>query len=115
MNNNITFNQKYPHLFNYKGCLVAQMIGVIEVFESILNELNFSHIIEIGTLNGGFTSILSDIIEKNNLQSHIITFDIEDKISSDILDKKNVTFIHSDIFNNIQFVENIIKTTKKTV
>jgi hypothetical protein len=80
--------------FLYDGKHTTQQVPNIKMFfEPLLIDENFELIIEIGTSYAGLTYILDDIINKNNLNHNIHTFDLihRDYVESELI-KRNCKY-----------------------
>ena len=92
----------------YKGIPVSQVVGVEDKFSKLLNNEEFDVIIEIGTLHGGLTLVLSDLFN-----GHIYSYDIN-KVENKALLKENITLVLGDVFSNTE-IYNIIKNNRVLV
>jgi spore coat polysaccharide biosynthesis protein SpsF (cytidylyltransferase family) len=66
--------------FAYKDLFISQHPNVCNIFQSFLNNNNPSQILEIGTMHGGLTLMIKDILDNIGLSSTSIkTYDIENQ------------------------------------
>lgn len=89
----------------YKGIPVSQVVGVEDKFSELLHKEKFDVIIEIGTLHGGLTLLLSDLFS-----GHIYSYDIN-KVENEALLKENITLLVGDVFYNKEIYD-IIKNNR---
>lgn len=61
---------------SYNNWMAQQHHNAYEVFYNFLNEVKPKRILEIGTARGGFTQFLSWVSKENNLDIHILSYDI---------------------------------------
>lgn len=106
-------NYRFNHI-RINGVNVSQNINIIGALEQLKNYINeqdiiISDIIEIGTLHGGFTSILAELF-----QTTIHTFDIEDKrLPKNVFEKySNVKYYLEDAFGS-DIIKHLITNAKQ--
>jgi hypothetical protein len=80
----------------YKGIPLQQNPGYIDVFNSFLNRERFSHILEIGTGEGGFTLYLRDTLP----DAKILTYDVVKRSTYDFLIANNINARVANIFSD---------------
>jgi hypothetical protein len=88
--------------FPYKDIIVQQHDNISEVFKSLINNVKPKRILEIGTAFGGFTLLLRDLLDENNLSDcNIRSYDVIDKhyLHSYIENGVDIDIRIEDIFN----------------
>lgn len=89
---------------SYRGVSIEQRPEVVYKFESLLLEYRPNQIIEIGTFAGGLTLILKDIIDNNQLNTEIHTYDVvQASILIDQIKLRNLSNIRvytTNLFND---------------
>jgi len=88
--------------FAYKNLFISQHPNIEKVFREFLNNNNPSQIVEIGTMHGGLTLMLRDILNDIGLSStKIRTYDIEDQkfLKPLINDSSNIEVLNTNLFN----------------
>ena len=93
-----------------EGLLLAQNPYIEEAFKTLLG-FGFERVVELGTQNGGFTIFLSRLFKK------IITFDNKSigKTLETFKRFKNIHFIETNIFQNIEYIGSQISNEGKTL
>lgn len=88
--------------FAYKYLFISQHPDVENVFRSFLNNNNPSQILEIGTMHGGLTLLIKDILDSIGLlQVKIKTYDIEDQeFLKPLVIDTNVDVITDNLFDH---------------
>lgn len=79
----------------YKGYTAQQCGNFIEVFTPFLLENKFTHIFEIGTAGGGFTTFLRDTLP----ESKILSFDVHSQPWYDTIRGYNIDIQIRNIFD----------------
>jgi len=95
----------------YKGIPVSQEVKVVKSFENLLSKNKFDIIIEIGTLNGGLTLLLSDLFN-----GPVVSYDVKEianEYRNKVADKSNITLYIEDVFESETIVD--ILTSEKKV
>ena len=93
-NADVRFPNRCCYKHDYVVC--AQVLGFDDVIAPFLLLNNFTHIIEIGTANGGFTYFLHDVLP----QAQLNTYDVR---PAEVLNNKFIT----ELLNVNAFVVNI--------
>lgn len=107
--------------FAYKYLFISQHLNIENIFRSFLNNNNPSRILEIGTMHGGLTLMMKDILDDIGLSSTVIrTYDIENQeflkplvadtnveaITENLFDDNYRKFINEQAKNNItQYIQ----------
>lgn len=87
--------------FAYKWLFIAQHNDAEKVFKELLLTVKPSRILEIGTMHGGLTLMIKDILDNINLSNTIIrTYDINDQeFLKPLVVDTNVQVITKNLFN----------------
>jgi len=99
-----------PHQFKYKGVDVNQRYGVWNFLDSICEQLEELPvvIIELGTMHGGWSTVLSEHEISDNAVVH--TFDILDRDLTEFFQDNNKVEFHClDMFKNEQVIIDLIQ------
>jgi cephalosporin hydroxylase len=88
--------------FTYKYLFISQHSNVGNIFRSFLNNNNPVQILEIGTMHGGLTLMIKDILDDIGLSStKIRTYDIEDQeFLKPLVVNTNVKVITENLFDH---------------
>jgi hypothetical protein len=70
----------------YKGTMIKQVRGIVQVFDSFFEKEKFDHIVEIGTGNGAFSIYFAS--KAHEMGADFITYDIK-RVSNKI--RKEIT------------------------
>lgn len=89
---------------NYKNLRMAQNQNAEKFFDFLIEKKRPTHILEIGTAQGGLSLLLSDLLTKHNLNNSIIkTYDREEPVYLISTIKKNniknIDVNHCNIFD----------------
>lgn len=88
--------------FVYSNLFIAQHQNIELAFTNLFNTIKPSKILEIGTLHGGLTLLLRDILDKLYLlDTNITTYDIHDQeFLKPLALNKNINICTKNLFNN---------------
>ena len=88
--------------FAYKCLFMAQHHDAEKVFKEHLQSVKPSRILEIGTMHGGLTLMLRDILDDIDLKNtNIKTYDINDQeFLKPLVADRNVTVVTKNLFNS---------------
>jgi hypothetical protein len=88
--------------FAYGYLFIAQNPGAEKIFTEFLNEVKPARILEIGTMHGGLTLMLRDILDSIGLSSTLIrTYDINDQeFLKPLVVNRSVDVITKNLFND---------------
>lgn len=102
---------KKDHLIDNSLCLIEECF--IEKYKKLLQDFNPKMIIELGTYQGGFAIHLSEWLP----EAEIYTIDrywMIDKVTAEILDKRNViVIITAQVFNDSNFLAALLSLPVK--
>lgn len=87
--------------FVYKNLAISQNENAESFFDQLIEELRPSRVLEIGTFHGGFTLVLRDLLDKNNLQDSVLkTYDteIQKYLIPKAKDIKNLEIVTKNLF-----------------
>ncbi len=90
-------------LSSYNGWEAQQHHNAYEIFYNFLNKVKPKQILEIGTARGGLTQFISWAAKENNLNTHILTFDIfiyRETSWFEEMANNNVTVRIENVFSN---------------
>jgi predicted O-methyltransferase YrrM len=107
----ITLNPDRINHISVNGVPASQHFNIVEavtILEAYLKmrSIKLARIIEIGTLNGGFTTLLANHRISENADIH--TFDIQNALDAEYIKKSNTTHHYQDVFHNSKTVEDLI-------
>lgn len=84
----------------FRGHTAQQTHNAYQVFYDFLMEVKPSQILEIGTALGGFTEFLKIIIDENNLNTTILSYDISERPWYNQMIEKGIDVRVENIFSN---------------
>lgn len=98
--------------FVYSNLFIAQHQDIELTFTNLFNTIKPSRILEIGTLHGGLTLLLRDILDRLSLlETNITTYDIHNQeFLKPLAINKNINIITKNLFNNFYRDFNSIHT-----
>lgn len=95
--------------YKHDHVICAQVLGFDDIISPFLKQNDFTHIIEIGTANGGFTYFLHDTLPQAQLNTYDI-FSAEKLNNKFITDLPNVNVFVTNIFDaDYQLVSEDVK------
>jgi len=84
----------------FRGHTAQQSHNAYQVFYDFLMEVKPSQILEIGTALGGFTEFLKIIIDENNLNTTILSYDISERPWYNQMIEKGIDVRVENIFSD---------------
>lgn len=88
--------------FAYKCLFIAQHSDIYDVFTELISLIKPKRVLEIGTMHGGLTLMIRDILDSINLSTSIIrTYDINNQeFLKPLVINKQVEVFTQNLFNN---------------